>query len=156
LKNRTIRRGTVAAVALLAAMGGLSPARAAARYDFAVGAGLGARYWQTSQWNPGTCTIDVDHAATKTRAELNAVDSVVLSPAEIGVLGRINVPVSWGATQQPPVGAKLLIRFVYFGAGCPHTDFTFTAPSFLINVPANVRFIVVSAGEGAVQPWFTI
>lgn len=158
MKIRTIRRGTVAAVAiaLLATVGGPSPARAAARYEFAVGAGTQARYWISSQWNPGTCTIDVDQGFAKTRPELNTVDSVVINPADIGILGRVGVPVSWGAAQPPPTGAKLLIRFVYFGTACPRSDFTFTTPNFLINVPANVRFIVVSAAEGSVKPWFTI
>lgn len=158
MNTRTIHRAIVAALAvsLVAAAGLPGPARAATRYNFAVGAGSQARFWQSSQWNPGTCTIDVDHAYTKMAAQWNAIDSVVVSPAELGILGRLGVPVSWGAAQQPPTGAKLQMRFVFHGTACPRQDFTFTASSFAINVPANVRFIVFSAAEGAVQPWVAI
>lgn len=128
-------------------------ASAAGRYDFAYGGGKEAHHWQSSQWNPGTCTIKVDYTLAQQHPELNKVDSVVLSTT--GLSGRA-MPVSWGAIA--PAGGQLLIRFVNTaGTGCPNAVTTLPRPgTFTVNVPNGYDLMVVTASEGTVQPWFSI
>lgn len=158
MKHRTSLALTGMAIALTAALTLPGAASAGHRYDFAYGGGKQARMWLSSQWNPGTCTIDSDAYFVEQAPQLNTVDSVVLSPVRLGLAGRRLVPVSWGAGTVPPGGAQLLIRFVdTVGTGCPNRVVTLPTPgAFSIDVPTGYDLMVVTATEGTVQPWFVI
>lgn len=159
-KHRNRATAIAVAVSLAFSLGLWQPSQAASRYEFAYGGGAQARMWISSQWNPGTCTIDSDYYLTQQAPQVNQVDSVVLSPSRLGLSGRV-VSLSWGATFVPPNGAQLKVRFVRTGGsnppGCPRDDLTLGGPgTYAIAMPTNASFMVVTATEGTAQVWFTV
>jgi hypothetical protein len=104
----------------------------------------------------GTCDIGVHYNLAKQQPQTNQADSVVLDARALQLTGKLNVPISWGAGNAPVAGAKLIVRFVKYAPGCQNATVDSAARSFTVNVPAFTDYIVVSATEGTVQPWFTI
>jgi len=159
-KRIALLAGAVALAGLFFASG-LAPAHATTRYGFAYGGDQAARMWQTSQYEPGTCSIQGDYTLAQQHPETNTVDSVVVK-VPTAWLGK-SITIQWGALQYPPapVGASLMVRFVHYtgqsGSSCPHQDATLKNPgTFSVPVMSNAELMVVTATAGAVEPWFQV
>jgi hypothetical protein len=151
------RIGTlVAAIVTLVAATGLSnaePASAATRHDWAVGAGKEAREWvDAGQY---ICTVSADYAVAQSAAQANQGDAVVLRTSDLHPDSSGVAHITWGAGQ-PLTAKQLFLRFAK-PIGCFPQDVTIPQPTtnFAVPIPPGTAYVVVSASEGTVQPWFS-
>jgi hypothetical protein len=134
-----------------------APAVASTKYPFAYGAGKFSRSWQDSlsSLDGGACLISADDYMAQQAPQTNQIDGVVLPVSALPVVNG-TVHVAWGvgvdATAQ-----QLLIRFIHI-PGCALTGSATLAKgqSKDVPLPANTAYMIVSATEGTVQPWFTL
>jgi hypothetical protein len=149
------RIGTLAAIALVAAtsLSNAGPANAATRYDWAVGAGKEAREWvDAGQY---ICTVSLDYAVVQSAAQANQGDAVVLRTSDLHPDSNGVAHITWGAGQ-PLTAKQLFVRFAK-PIGCFPQDVTIPGPAtnYAVPIPPGTSFVVVSASEGTVQPWFS-
>jgi hypothetical protein len=152
--SRAIAAALLATAVVVGGLSGAGLAHATTRYTWQVGLGAESHMWVDA--NPGNCTVSADYGVAQMRPEANTIDGVVLKPADLHADSSGFAHISWG-TSQFAMGKQLMFRFAK-GMGCYPKDETLNGPgtNLSLSVPSGYAFVVVSASEGAVSPWFSV